>query len=100
MLAGEGIRGGSVTHSLSFYYGACVFMGSRIPGGFFCLNFLNYEIENLEMVSDYQKEEWDILPLLRLGGTIVSVGRNFLGCKIGFILRTQGCWHPLVLMCA
>lgn len=41
----------------------------------FCLNFLNDEIEKLEIVSHYQKEERGILSLPHLAGTIVN-GNN------------------------
>lgn len=41
----------------------------------FCLNSLNDEIEKLEIVSHYQKEERDILSLPHLAGTIVN-GNN------------------------
>lgn len=39
------------------------------------MNFLNDEIETLEIVSHYQEEERDVLSLPHLAGTIVN-GNN------------------------
>lgn len=72
VLAREGMRWGNVIHSVSFYYGGLCFHGKWSHWRIFGLNFLNYEIEKLGTVSDYQKEERGIASLLHLGGTTVS----------------------------
>lgn len=72
------------------------------------MNILNYEIEKLKMVSDYQ-EEGGILSLLHLGGSPCEFKElgwclwvpEFVisGSEIGFILMTQGCWLHVVFLC-